>query len=150
MTGAGWWRRGRLWALCWWQLRGQRLGTPLRGRYIGDSAASGLVEAGLQPRLDKFGGLSLQLAQLRSPDSLDCATFRDWLRGKCLLPLGDVAWRREGCSASPGGVSRSRVACVRQRLVVRTECDCYILSSNGKQKATKQSGYMFLFSKANL
>lgn len=44
-----------------------------------------VAEIGLKPRRDKFGGVSLNLAQLRSPDSLDQAAFGRWLQGKCLL-----------------------------------------------------------------
>nr|XP_056711483.1 nucleoside diphosphate-linked moiety X motif 6 [Euleptes europaea] len=91
MAGAGW--RGRLWALSRWQPPGQWLGTLVRGRCTGDSAVSRLVEAGLQPRLDKFGGLSLRLAQLRAPDSLDGATFRDWLQDSV------KQWKAEGHKA---------------------------------------------------
>ncbi|XP_077156488.1 nucleoside diphosphate-linked moiety X motif 6 isoform X2 [Paroedura picta] len=83
MTGAGWWRR----------LRGRWLVRLARGRCVGDSAVSRLVEAGLQPRRDKFGGLSLQLAELRSPDSLDWATFRDWLQDSV------KQWKSEGHKA---------------------------------------------------
>ncbi|XP_048365300.1 nucleoside diphosphate-linked moiety X motif 6 [Sphaerodactylus townsendi] len=93
MTGAGWLRR--LWALKRRQvlLGGPGLGASVRGRCIGDSAVPRLVEEGLRPRLDKFGGLSLQLAQLRSPDSLDCATFRNWLRDSI------KQWKAEGHKA---------------------------------------------------
>ncbi|KAG8134640.1 hypothetical protein E2320_007738 [Naja naja] len=44
-----------------------------------------VAEPGLRPRRDKFGGVSLHLAQLRSPESLDQAAFGHWLQGKCLL-----------------------------------------------------------------
>uniref|UniRef100_A0A2D4KKS0 Uncharacterized protein n=1 Tax=Micrurus paraensis TaxID=1970185 RepID=A0A2D4KKS0_9SAUR len=44
-----------------------------------------VAEPGLRPRRDKFGGVSLHLAQLRSPESLDQAAFGRWLQGKCLL-----------------------------------------------------------------
>ncbi|KAL7981960.1 hypothetical protein Chor_001017 [Crotalus horridus] len=44
-----------------------------------------VAETGLKPRRDKFGGVSLNLAQLRSPDSLHQAAFGRWLQGKCLL-----------------------------------------------------------------
>lgn len=68
--------------LPWWPLRPR---APAGGRRRGDAAASRLCELGLQLRLDKFGGLSLHLAQLRSPEKLDQAAFQGWLRGKCVL-----------------------------------------------------------------
>lgn len=43
-----------------------------------------VAEIGLKPRRDKFGGVSLNLAQLRSPESLDQGAFGRWLQGKCL------------------------------------------------------------------
>ncbi|XP_039176103.1 nucleoside diphosphate-linked moiety X motif 6 isoform X2 [Crotalus tigris] len=43
-----------------------------------------VAETGLKPRRDKFGGVSLNLAQLRSPDSLDQAAFGRWLQGAVL------------------------------------------------------------------
>lgn len=39
--------------------------------------------AGLQARPDKFGGVSVNLAELRQPFRLERATFGRWLRGKC-------------------------------------------------------------------
>ncbi|KAK9398891.1 nucleoside diphosphate-linked moiety X motif 6 [Crotalus adamanteus] len=49
-----------------------------------------VAETGLKPRRDKFGGVSLNLAQLRSPDSLDQAAFGRWLQGAI------KQWRAEG------------------------------------------------------
>uniref|UniRef100_A0A8C6VJ81 Nucleoside diphosphate-linked moiety X motif 6 n=1 Tax=Naja naja TaxID=35670 RepID=A0A8C6VJ81_NAJNA len=49
-----------------------------------------VAEPGLRPRRDKFGGVSLHLAQLRSPESLDQAAFGHWLQGAI------KQWRAEG------------------------------------------------------
>ncbi|XP_026553786.1 nucleoside diphosphate-linked moiety X motif 6 isoform X1 [Pseudonaja textilis] len=49
-----------------------------------------VAEPGLKPRRDKFGGVSLHLAQLRSPESLDQAAFGRWLQGAI------TQWRAEG------------------------------------------------------
>uniref|UniRef100_F7CQR3 Nucleoside diphosphate-linked moiety X motif 6 n=1 Tax=Monodelphis domestica TaxID=13616 RepID=F7CQR3_MONDO len=45
---------------------------------------------GLRGELDRFGGITVRLGQLRSADSVDPATFRTWLQGKC------EQWRAEG------------------------------------------------------
>ncbi|XP_053112568.1 nucleoside diphosphate-linked moiety X motif 6 [Hemicordylus capensis] len=81
---------GAVWLRCGWRLRPSQLRRCVAGRFRGDFAVSKLAEAGLQPRLDKFGGLSLHLAQLRSPESLDAATFQGWLRDSI------KQWRAEG------------------------------------------------------
>ncbi|XP_005143076.1 nucleoside diphosphate-linked moiety X motif 6 isoform X1 [Melopsittacus undulatus] len=49
--------------------------------------------AGLQARRDKFGGVSVNLAELRQPLRLERATFGRWLRGSV------AQWRKEGCIA---------------------------------------------------
>uniref|UniRef100_A0A8B9G8I8 Uncharacterized protein n=1 Tax=Amazona collaria TaxID=241587 RepID=A0A8B9G8I8_9PSIT len=53
--------------------------------------------AGLQARPDKFGGVSVNLAELRQPLRLERATFGRWLRGKC----------RAGAPGTQGGEGRS-------------------------------------------
>lgn len=80
----------------------------LRGDFAAAAAACRLAEVGLQPRLDKFGGLSLYLAELRSPESLDGATFQGLLRGKSVLLLegesagrGEAVFQRWGSSPGP-------------------------------------------------
>ncbi|XP_058049095.1 nucleoside diphosphate-linked moiety X motif 6 [Ahaetulla prasina] len=52
-----------------------------------------VAEIGMRPRRDKFGGVSLNLAQLRSPESLDQAAFGRWLQGAI------KQWRAEGHTA---------------------------------------------------
>ncbi|KAF7252596.1 Nucleoside diphosphate-linked moiety X motif 6, partial [Varanus komodoensis] len=112
MAAAGWAARGR--RLCPWrwralqaQARG-RAGGPGHGRLLHADAAAPLREAGLQPRRDKFGGLSLHLAQLRSPESLDAATLGRWLQGKCMsLEASLGRWRK---AASPQWKSEGHIA----------------------------------------
>ncbi|XP_034257188.1 nucleoside diphosphate-linked moiety X motif 6 isoform X2 [Pantherophis guttatus] len=73
-----------------------------------------IAETGLKPRRDKFGGVSLHLAQLRSPESLDQAAFGRWLQGAVLdthtgrvLVVQDKnktrnAWKFPGGLSEPG------------------------------------------------
>uniref|UniRef100_A0A8D0L697 Nucleoside diphosphate-linked moiety X motif 6 n=1 Tax=Sphenodon punctatus TaxID=8508 RepID=A0A8D0L697_SPHPU len=86
--------RGLRWLFPPWsgQKQPQRhpLWAPLSGRCQGDAPFSRLGGAGLQPHLDKFGGVTIHLAQLRSPDRLEPATFRTWLQDSI------KQWRAEG------------------------------------------------------
>uniref|UniRef100_A0A8C0GTY2 Uncharacterized protein n=1 Tax=Chelonoidis abingdonii TaxID=106734 RepID=A0A8C0GTY2_CHEAB len=67
---------------------------PLCGRRLGSLAGRSLAAAGLQPQLDKFGGVTVHLAQLHAPDSLDQVTFQGWLQGKCISgPRGISTYR---------------------------------------------------------
>ncbi|KAK4819192.1 hypothetical protein QYF61_026666 [Mycteria americana] len=60
--------------------------------------------AGLRARPDKFGGVSVDLAELRRPLRLERAAFGRWLRGKCRAGAPGAAgradavarWREEG------------------------------------------------------
>ncbi|XP_053259446.1 nucleoside diphosphate-linked moiety X motif 6 isoform X1 [Podarcis raffonei] len=94
MLGAGWTARGRRLLPLACRLLQPR--PPRRvcssGRLRGDAAAiaSGLSEVGLQPLRDKFGGLSVRLSQLRSPESLEPETFRRCLQDSIRQ------WRTEG------------------------------------------------------
>ncbi|XP_020637151.3 nucleoside diphosphate-linked moiety X motif 6 isoform X2 [Pogona vitticeps] len=98
MFGAGWSARGR-----WLLPLSRRLLQPLQppggaggGRCLPsredatEASSSSLADLGLQPRQDKYGGLSLHLSQLRSPESLDEATFRLWLQDSV------KQWKAEG------------------------------------------------------
>uniref|UniRef100_A0ABM5GJI3 Nucleoside diphosphate-linked moiety X motif 6 n=1 Tax=Pogona vitticeps TaxID=103695 RepID=A0ABM5GJI3_9SAUR len=98
MFGAGWSARSR-----WLLPLSRRLLQPLQppggaggGRCLPsredatEASSSSLADLGLQPRQDKYGGLSLQLSQLRSPESLDEATFRLWLQDSV------KQWKAEG------------------------------------------------------
>uniref|UniRef100_A0A8C8STT8 Nucleoside diphosphate-linked moiety X motif 6 n=1 Tax=Pelusios castaneus TaxID=367368 RepID=A0A8C8STT8_9SAUR len=73
------WARALHWGL---QLLPAR--TPLSGRRPASSAARSLEAAGLHAERDKFGGVSVHLAQLPAADSLDPGTFQSWLQGAVL------------------------------------------------------------------
>ncbi|XP_039397945.1 nucleoside diphosphate-linked moiety X motif 6 [Mauremys reevesii] len=62
----------------------------LCGRRQGSLAGGSLAAAGLQPQLDKFGGVTVHLAQLHAPDSLDQGSFQGWLQESV------KQWRAEG------------------------------------------------------
>ncbi|XP_053259448.1 nucleoside diphosphate-linked moiety X motif 6 isoform X3 [Podarcis raffonei] len=118
MLGAGWTARGRRLLPLACRLLQPR--PPRRvcssGRLRGDAAAiaSGLSEVGLQPLRDKFGGLSVRLSQLRSPESLEPETFRRCLQGAVLdVHTGKIlvvqdrnktrnAWKFPGGLSEPG------------------------------------------------
>ncbi|XP_065261619.1 nucleoside diphosphate-linked moiety X motif 6 [Emys orbicularis] len=70
--------------------RPQPARVPLCGRRLGSLAGCSLAAAGPQPQLDKFGGVTVHLAQLHTPDSLDQVTFQRWLQESV------KQWRAEG------------------------------------------------------
>lgn len=47
--------------------------------------------SGLRARPDRFGGVSVDLAELRRPLRVERAAFGRWLRGKCRVP-GAAGW----------------------------------------------------------
>lgn len=74
-------------------MAGPALWRALRGAR-GRGLAAGGGRGAPQPRLDKYGGVSVELAELRWPRRRERAAFGRWLRGK---------WRTRGRRSRAGG-----------------------------------------------
>lgn len=76
--------------------------------------------AGLRARPDKFGGVSVDLAELRRPLRLERAAFGRWLRGKCRAGAPGAAGRAGGVGGASAreGAPLSRLRCAGRAAAV--------------------------------